>query len=162
VPDDGRELALPAWASDDAADGDATDDAPPEWPRGDVRREHRELPPAGEAREQHTGDARADAPPSVRPQHEELGQLAGGHPPGGREVSDEGEAGRPAAHTHDEVMAIVTPPESPVPARRSVRAIGLDAPALTDEIIEVELDEPPDDGDVTWSQWPNRDARHAR
>jgi len=46
------------------------------------------------------------------------------------------------------VVAAAPPPESTVPAGRTVGAVRLDVPALAAEIVEIKMKEAPDDGDV--------------
>jgi len=139
---------LPAHACDDTSNRDAADDAAPEWSGRDVRRQDGQLPPAGKACEQVTGDARTAAAAAVGAQHEELGHLPRGNAADGPQLANEGEARGQAGHTHDEMMAIVALPESTMPARRRVGAVRVDAPTPADQVIEVQLNQTPDDRNV--------------
>ena len=59
------------------------------------------------------------------------------------------------------MMAIVALPESTMPAWRRVGAVRVDAPTPADQVIEVQLNQTPDDRNVTAAHTTNRDARHA-
>jgi len=143
----------------DAAEGHASDDAAPEALRG-VPREHRHLPSAGEAREQRARGARAHAAPAVFSQDEELADLADARAREVGTLAHQRETRGPAVEAHDEMVAMVAPPESSVPAGRAERAVGLDAPAVAAEVVDVELDQAPHERHVGPSQRAKAEARH--
>jgi len=70
------------------------------------------------------------------------------------------EARRPAVEAHDEMVAMVAPPESSVPAGRAERAVGLDGPAVAAEVVDVELDQALHQRHVGPSQRAKAEARH--
>jgi hypothetical protein len=84
---------------------------------------------------------RAHPAPTILPEHEELADLA--HPGAGevRALAHEREAGEPPAHEDDEVVPAAPAPESPMPAGTAEPAVRLHVPAITGEIVDVQLHE---------------------
>src|SRR5262249_17073570 len=159
-PHDGRELTLPAGVTRDAPNGRTADDPAPKRLRRDVRGQYRQLPAAGKAREQRAGDAGAEAATSIRAQHEELRHLSRRKTVDCRQLTHESKARWAAGHTDNEVMTAVAPPELAVPRAWRVGAVAFDAPALPDEIVEVQWQQAPNDRDVAPADATKRDADH--
>jgi hypothetical protein len=136
-------VAVTAPALDDLAGRPACDQTTPEPLGRDVPGKLGELPSPGVAREQRFGDACAHAAPSIPAEHEELDDLADALSRELRVVADQREAGESPVHPDHEVTSAAAGPETLEPGGGSERPIGIDAPTVAAEVVEIELHQPP-------------------
>ena len=116
------------------------DQATPEAPCRNIPREFCQLPPARVAFEEHPRSSRAHAATTILAQHQEFADLARAGASEVCAIADEREAGRPAVHQEDEVLLPTTRPESSMPSGTTERTVCRHVPAITPEVVDVELD----------------------